>query len=92
MRAATIAACPSAADAAATTLDRVRSGRRAEVLEIVGGCEACRRLGPLGVFPGAELCVRRAAPLGGPVLIEVGGSTVAIGRGLARRIRVRMLE
>jgi ferrous iron transport protein A len=91
MRAAPMAACRPA-EVAATTLDRVSSGRRAEVLEIVGGCEACRRLGPLGVFPGAELRVRRAAPMGGPVLIEVGGSTVAVGRGLARRIRVRMLE
>jgi len=35
--------------------------------------------------------VRRAAPLGGALLVEVGGSTVALGRGLARRVRVRLL-
>lgn len=92
MRTAPIPACAPPAELAATTLDCLASGRRAEVLEVVGGCEACRRLGPLGIFPGAELRVRRAAPLGGPVLVEVGGSTVAIGRRLARRIRVRMLE
>lgn len=89
---ATLVRCPAAAQATdATTLDRLSATARCEVLEITGGCEACRRLGPLGIFPGAVLFVRRAAPMNGPLLVEVAGSTVAIGRGLARRIRVCVL-
>ena len=72
-------------------LDRVPECRWAEVVEVEGGHGANRRLAQLGILVGAAVHVLRAAPLGGPVLVEVQGSTVAVGRGLARKVSVRMM-
>jgi ferrous iron transport protein A len=72
-------------------LDRVPECRWAEVVEVDGGHGANRRLAHLGILVGAKVHVLRAAPLGGPVLVEVNGGTVAVGRGLARKVSVRMM-
>ena len=73
-------------------LDCLAQGSSAEVVELACGASALRRLGELGIVEGAILRVRRRAPFGGPVLVEVDGSVVALGRGLARRVIVRMLR
>lgn len=72
-------------------LDRVPQSTHAEVVKVDGEHGARRHLEQLGIRAGAILHVRRTAPLGGPILVEVRGSTVAIGRGLARRVLVRMV-
>ena len=72
-------------------LDRVPSCARAEVLAVTNDRDANRRLAQLGILVGAKLHVLRSAPMGGPVLLEVQGSTVALGRGLARGVSVRVL-
>ncbi len=59
------------------------------MLEIPQGQRARRSLEQVGIRIYERVRVLRAAPLGGPVLIEVGGSRVALGRSLARRIKVR---
>lgn len=73
------------------SVDRVPSGARAEVLAVTNERDTNRRLAQLGILVGAKLRVLRSAPMGGPVLLEVQGSTVALGRGLARRVAVRVL-
>jgi ferrous iron transport protein A len=73
-------------------LDRVPECHWAEVVEVDGGQGANRRLAQLGILVGATVHVLRAAPLGGPVLVEVQGSTVAVGRGLARKVSVRLMS
>ena len=73
------------------TLDRVTPPRRVEVVKVESDHGAKRQLAQLGILAGAVLCVVRAAPMGGPVLVEVRGSEVAIGRGLARHVRVKLL-
>jgi ferrous iron transport protein A len=72
-------------------LDRVPKSRRAQVLCVTSDHGANRRLAQLGIVAGEVVEVRRSAPLGGPILVEVHGSTVALGRGLARKVLVRML-
>jgi ferrous iron transport protein A len=69
-------------------LDKLRTGRTAEVLELPGGTAADRQLTHRGIRPGAHVRVQRTAPLGGPVMIDVEGSSVAIARALAHRIFV----
>jgi len=76
---------------ASCPLDRVPATTRAEVLHTPSGHGCERQLAQLGILAGATLRVVRAAPLGGPILVEIQGSTVAIGRGLARRVRVKIL-
>jgi Fe2+ transport system protein FeoA len=72
-------------------LDRVPSCTRVEVLAVTGDLAANRRLAQLGLLVGAQMQVLKSAPMGGPVLLEVRGSTVAVGRGLARSVTVRVL-
>jgi len=49
------------------------------------------RLARLGVRPGAVVRLVSSGPLRGPLLVEVEGMRVALGRGVARRILVRPL-
>lgn len=78
---------PSPAD----TLDKITAGQSVKVAHIVAGRGATLQLAQLGIRAGATLLVRRSAPLGGPILVESSGSTVAIGRGMARKVLVRTL-
>lgn len=73
-------------------LDCLPKARWAEVVELSCGREATRRLVDMGIFVGAVLRVQRCAPLGGPVLVQVQGSLVALGRRLARQLTVRALR
>ena len=73
-------------------LDTVRKGHSAEVIELPGGRIADNELAQRGIRPGARVRVQRKAPLGGPVMIDVQGSSVAIARTLARRIVVVPLQ
>ena len=49
-----------------------------------------KRVGDMGLTPGTEVMVVRSAPFHGPLEISVRGSRLAIGRGLAARILVRV--
>lgn len=72
-------------------LDALPKANRAEVVDLPPGRGARRQLGDLGIFVGAVLRMERSAPLGGPVLVKVQGTLVALGRRLAHRVLVRVL-
>ena len=76
---------------AAVRLDSLPPHTRAEIVDLPAGHGAARRLAELGIFSGAQVTIVRLAPLGGPVLLDVRGSLVALGRRLAHRIWVRVL-
>ncbi len=46
------------------------------------------RLRQLGLVPGDQLRILRHAPLGGPLLVEINGREIALGRGVASRVEV----
>ena len=73
-------------------LDRAPRHCMVEIVEVEGGANASRQLAQLGIVVGALLQIKRAAPLGGPVLVEIRGSTVAVGRGVARQVFVRTVQ
>ena len=75
----------------ACTLDQLPAKSRAQVVRVESGHGTERQLAQLGIHAGATIRVVRCAPWGGPILVEVQGGTVAIGRGLARHVRVRLL-
>lgn len=68
-------------------LSEVKAGREVTVVALEGGRGLCSRLAALGVLPGSRLKV--AVNLGGPVLVEVKGSRISLGRGMARKVRVK---
>ena len=69
-------------------LDEIKSGQKAEVKEIHSGHNAADRLAEMGIVPGTVVKVVASYPFKGPVIIEVDGTRMALGRGLARRIKV----
>lgn len=72
-------------------LDRVRAGSRIEILELPADDEQARSLEQLGVRQGASGRLNAKAPLGGPVLVEIDGSSIAIAKSIAKRIRVKVV-
>jgi len=55
---------------------------------IKGGKKMLRRLSTLGLTPGVELSVVQNA--GGPLLLSVRGSRIALGRGMSQRVMVSL--
>jgi len=53
-----------------------------------GGMRLEHKLRQLGLIPGNQARVLRHAPLGGPILVEVEGRSIALGRGVAAKVVV----
>lgn len=51
-----------------------------------------KRLEDMGLTPGTKVTVVRSAPFHGPIELHVRGSRLAIGRGMAERILVRVTK
>jgi ferrous iron transport protein A len=68
-------------------LDRLPSGTAATVRQLRGGNELAVRLAALGLTAGAPLVVLQNTH-GGPLLVRVRDTRIAIGRGEALKILV----
>jgi len=73
-------------------LINIKSGEDAEIISILGGQMVNKRLSDLGLTPGTKIKVLRKAPFWGPIEIEVRGSKLVLGRGLASKILVKRYE
>ncbi|MBP6471194.1 MAG: ferrous iron transport protein A [Chloroflexi bacterium] len=67
-------------------LSLAAAGQPLRLVEIHAGHELTHRLAELGLTRGVELKVVQDA--GGPLLISVRGSRIAIGRGMAHKLIV----
>ena len=74
------------------TLDTVGVLHRSRVIFIEGGQGVRSHLNTLGIHVGDCLEVVERAPFRGPVLVQVNGTRLALGRGVARRVRVEPAE
>jgi ferrous iron transport protein A len=74
------------------TLDHINENRKAQVIDIQGGQGIRQRLSQMGIHPGDTITILRYGALRGPILIEIHGSQVALGRGIASRITVEETE
>lgn len=72
------------------TLEVAESGRVVRVMH--DGGEMLRYLDELDLRPGIEVRVEARAPFGGPITVEVDGSSRLIGLALAARVLVTMPE
>ena len=63
-------------------------GEKFKVLKVNTGYHGKRRLAHLGMLPGILIIKRKAAPFRGPIEVNVLGSSLVIGRGLASKIIV----
>ncbi|MHA1805002.1 MAG: FeoA family protein [Promethearchaeota archaeon] len=79
---------PSREDSLPNLLINCKNGRKLKVCKVNAGLNAKQRLANLGIVPGVEIIKKRAAPFRGPVEIEVKGSCMVLGRGIASKILV----
>jgi ferrous iron transport protein A len=73
-----------------TALSEVPAGRRARICDIRAGRALKGRLMSMGLRPGVEIRVMRAAH-GGPVMIAREDCRIAIGVGMSSKILVEEL-
>ena len=73
-------------------LINLKPDEEAEVISILGGQMATKRLADLGLTSGTKIKVLRRALFWGPIEIEVRGSKLVLGRGLASKILVKRHE
>ena len=70
----------------------VKKGDKVRVLRLEGGANLHDKLTQHGLYPGDCVSVVRTAPLGGPLLVNVHGREIALGRGIAQKILVEETE
>jgi ferrous iron transport protein A len=73
-------------------LTALKTGERALISNIIRGRGVQQRLMDLGLIPGTSIEVISHHPFGGPILLKVGSSHVALGRGVAKAIEVEKLN
>jgi len=73
-----------------TSLDRLPAGMVGVVVGFRGGRGAARRLDALGLHPGKRVQRLSTQMMAGPVIVLVDGRQVAMGRGIARKVQVRV--
>ncbi len=73
------------------TLDQLPKGTSARVVNFVGGPGLYRNLSQMGIHRGDTIVVSRAGAFRGPLLVEIHGIRIALGRGVANRIVVEPL-
>jgi len=66
-------------------------GKTVKIIGYKGGRGVGQKLRQLGLFPGRKIVILRYAPLGGPVMIDAQGRSVALGRGIASRVEVEVV-
>jgi len=64
----------------------IPAGKSVRVVDVWGGMGMKNRLAAIGIYPGATVKVVKSLP--GPMIIEVSGTRLALGKGMAARIRV----
>ena len=74
------------------TLLNAPQGKWMRVAALEGGATLRARLTQYGLFEGDLVRVLRAAPLRGPLLVEVNGREIALGRRVAEKILVEAGE
>ncbi len=62
-----------------------------KVIDYEGGRAVGFKLRQLGMVPGRKIKVLRYAPLGGPVMVDIDGRSIALGRGIAARVEVEVI-
>ena len=66
-------------------------GTVSKVIRIRGGKGLVRRLMDMGLVPGTEVSMIKSVGFG-PILVGVKGTRLAIGKGIAMRVLVRVVE
>jgi len=72
------------------SLIQLPRGKKAKVVEILGGSALQNRMMGMGIYPGKEIIKQSHFVLKGPVTIKTGRSLVALGHGMAVKVIVEI--
>ncbi|ERL22167.1 FeoA domain protein [Oribacterium sp. oral taxon 078 str. F0263] len=72
------------------TLREMRPGQTAVVTKLTGEGAVKRRIMDMGITKGAELYVRKVAPLGDPVEITVRGYELSVRKSDAEMVQIEL--
>ena len=70
-------------------LDQFTVGESGVVLSVAGEGKIKRRLFDMGITPGADVYMRKKAPLGDPMELNVRGYELSVRKSDAQQIEVR---
>lgn len=69
-------------------LTELTLGDTKRITRIIGGRRFQQKMAMMGIKEGSTITVKKSAVSGGPVVIEVGRNSIAIGRGMSQKIYV----
>jgi len=72
-------------------LTKAKPGQEFYLKEVIGGTGVKKRLMAMGFVPGVNLSLASGGK-GGPVVINLHNTKIAIGKGLASKIIVEQIE
>ena len=72
-------------------LSQIQEGQKVKIKKIMAGLEFRGRLADLGIYEGTTVTVIRNGISGGPILLRVLDSKIALGRGQALKIDAEVL-
>lgn len=73
------------------TLDQLQIGQSGVVTKVAGEGKIRRRLLDMGLTPGAVVFLRKTAPLGDPIQINLRGFELTLRKVEAQNISIRLL-
>jgi len=72
------------------SLTDVKSGSKVRVVRIKGGLGIRQRLSCLGIHIGDIIILQKSGFMRGPILLNIHGNQVALGRGVAAKVLVEV--
>ena len=75
-----------------TPLSHLPINKKAKITSIQGGHEFQRKLCVMGIREKQEIKIISRQPFRGPLTIEVCGSQMTLGRGMAQNIMVEVIQ
>lgn len=66
--------------------------KKARIISIQGGYGLQRKLRVMGIREGQEIKIVSRQPLRGPLTIEIRDSQMTLGRGMAQKILVEVIQ
>ncbi len=69
-----------------------KQGDQVTIAAFEGGERFEEKFSQYGLFPGDVARILRIAPFNGPMLLEIGGREIALGRSIAAKVIVEILS
>ena len=73
-------------------LDKAPCNQLLEVMAVNGDAAWQKRFEAMGIRKGRMVRKIASQPFGGPVVIEIGGSKISLGRNIAAKIEVEVVS